>query len=189
MATGPDVPYQRKHRRLGGLLPWVSAAVLVAGVIAAIVAFTNEPAPKEPQRSNVAAQVATTEKTVPLPADVRRVAGRFILTAVARKNLDEAWRISAPALKEGISYEQWLTGAIPVVPYPTDQIDIAPMKIDYSYADKALLEVALLPKKGASVKPQIFFIGLQAFGQGRSRRWLVSYWAPRGSVALPAKPG
>ena len=46
-----------------------------------------------------------------------------------------------------------MTGQIAVVPYPADAIDVAPFKIDYSYPREALLEVMLLPKATAKIRP------------------------------------
>jgi hypothetical protein len=78
-----------------------------------------------------------------------------------------------------------MTGAIPVVPYPADTTAPAPVKIDYSYRNRALLEVLLVPRKGVQTKPQLFLLGLRAFGTGENRRWLVEYWAPFGAPKIP----
>ena len=86
---------------------------------------------------------------VPLHADARRVAVRFIQTAVARRNLDEAWLLVGPNLRGGLTRKRWITGANPVVPYPIDELDVAPYKVDESYTTRALLEVALLPREGS----------------------------------------
>jgi hypothetical protein len=48
--------------------------------------------------------------------------------------------------------------------------------------------VALIPKDGANVRPQTFYIGLKAKQQGGKKRWLVNYWAPRATVEVPALP-
>ena len=76
---------------------------------------------------------------------------------------------------------EWLTGNIPVVYYPAKAIETATFKVDESYPDEAILEVALLPKESTKVKPQIFFIGLKKTGS----RWRVSYWVPRAAPAVP----
>jgi len=65
--------------------------------------------------------------------------------------------------------------------YPADAIDTAAFKIDESYPTEAVLEVALIPKEGETVKPQIFFVGLKKSGG----RWQVYYWAPRAAPAIP----
>ena len=64
------------------------------------------------------------------------------------------------------------------------------MKVDYSYKDHALLEVALIPKNGSKVdgvaiKPQLFYLELRAYGQGKARHWLVTDWVPRGAPHIP----
>ena len=76
---------------------------------------------------------------------------------------------------------EWLTGNIPVVYDPAKAIEAATFKVDESYPDEAILEVALLPKDSAKVKPQIFFIGLKKAG----KTWQVSYWVPRAAPAVP----
>ena len=72
-------------------------------------------------------------KQVPLDAAARKVAGRFILTAVARQNLAESYALAHPELRQGMSKREWLTGNIPVVYYPAKQIETATFKVDESY--------------------------------------------------------
>jgi hypothetical protein len=64
------------------------------------------------------------------------------------------------------------------------------MKVDFSYRNHALLEVALLPKDGAKVngvkvKPQLFYLELQAYGKGKARHWVVIGWVPRSAPRIP----
>ena len=127
------------------------------------------------------ADLAGNGKQVPLDTEARRVAGRFILTAVARENLGESYDLVHPELRQGMTRREWLTGNIPVVYYPAKAIETATFKVDESYPDEAILEVALLPKDSAKVKPQIFFIGLKKTGA----HWRVSYWVPRAAPAVP----
>lgn len=170
-------------RRFQIWLSAVSALTLVAGGIAALVVFVgNTGRSLDTPIRNEPAKVYTEPKSVALAPEVRRVAGRWILTAVRRQHLGEAWRLTAPSLKQGYTLKHWLTGSIPVVPF-TYPIGLVKLKVDYSYADRALLEVVLLPKN-PKVKGQYFFIGLHAFGEGPQRRWLVDYWVPRGSPHL-----
>src|SRR5206468_8257851 len=123
-------------------------------------------------------------KTTKLDASARHTAQVFILTAVARKNLRQAYGLAGPQIKQGQSLKSWMTGNIAVVPYPIDKLDLAPMKIDYSYPNEVGLEVALLPKKGASVKPQIFYMTLIK----KHGKWLVNGWVPRGAPKVPLNP-
>ena len=174
----------RRGRRLVFV---ASLLVLVSGIVAATVAFFgNTGESLESPLSNKPAQVFTERKQVPLDKEARRVAARFILTAVARENLGESYELSHPSLRQGMSKKEWLTGNIPVQPYPTAELDKATFKVDESYADEAILEVALLPKASAKIKPQIFYIGLKKVGAtGSAGRWQVYYWTPRAPPQVP----
>ncbi len=186
-ASSSTVASRRFRRRL---YRWASVFVLLAGIaVFAGVHYRDVGKSVDPPLRNTPAQIAKKEKTVPLSPEARRVAGRFILTAVARRNLAESWNLVDPTLREGFTLAEWKTGNIPVVPYPVDSIDVSPFKIDYSYANRALLEIALLPKEGTKVKPQLFFLRLRARGSGEDRRWLVDYWIPRGAALTPSSGG
>jgi len=113
--------------------------------------------------------------TVKLKPGAQTVARRFIETAVARKNLPEAYNLVTQQLKQGQSLKSWNTGNIAVIPYPVDDIKYAPMKIDFSYTNEAQIEVALLPKAGAKIKAQLFLMDLVK----RNGKWLVNSWVPK----------
>lgn len=169
-------------RRFQRNLLWASSLVFVAAIVTvSVVFFGNTAQSHETPLSDEPAAVFERERQVPLSSDARKVAGRFILTAVARKNLDESYDLTHPDLRQGLSREEWRTGNIPVTPYPTDKLDFASFKVDESYPDRAVLQVALLPEEGAKVRPQIFFIGLRKVGA----KWLVDYWIPRGAPPVP----
>jgi hypothetical protein len=168
-----------------------SALLFLAGVIAVIWVFTGSnpaavsssaPATKAtviPKQSGHAAP-----RNVKLDPVARRVLGRFVLTAVARTNLAEAYQLSGPGLRQGMPLKEWLKGAIPVVPFPVFSLKYAPFKIDYSHPNHALVEVAMVPTGKhikAGIKPQIFFADLVRL----HGRWFVDSWAPRGFPALP----
>lgn len=166
---------------------WASAAVLVAGGVAFLVAHLgNTGRSLETPLSNEPAQVYHQPKTVRLtPAarvDAFLTASKFIQTAVLRKHLDTAWKLTAPSLKQGYTLREWETGDIPVVPYPA--VGLGGWKVDYSYGNKLGLEVVLVPKAGSRLGPKLFAIELQRAGSGKHRHWLVDSWAPRG-VSMP----
>ena len=168
----------RTHRQVSLL----AGLVLTAGVVAFTVAYFGDTGTsQETPLSDKPAQVFAPRKQVPLDTEARRVAGRFILTAVARENLGESYDLVHPELRQGMTRREWLTGNIPVVYYPAKAIETATFKVDESYPDEAILEVALLPKESAKVKPQIFFIGLKKTGA----HWRVNYWVPRAAPAVP----
>src|SRR5215831_25522 len=143
------------------VLPWVAALVLAAGVLAVIVKFVPS-SNGNTDTSKTQHPVAVSEKppkTVKLAPGARDVAGTFILTAVRRKHLEKAWKIVGPEIKQDLTLKQWMTGNIPVVPYLTPT-DITPMKIDYSFKNQALIEVAMVPKKGTKGQTNIFYLEL-----------------------------
>jgi hypothetical protein len=176
----PAVTHRQRRR-----LVWVLVGAAVCGGLGLVLMLApDKDAPKQ-RLSNQPAQVEPPLVKVPLAEEARRVAVRFIQTAVARQNLDEAWTLVGPNLRGGLSRAEWVTGANPVVPYPIDQLDVAPYKIDESYATTALLEVALLPRKGAGVRAQVFFLGLRKLGTGERARWVVDNWVPRASAVVP----
>jgi hypothetical protein len=169
-------------------LSWISGLVLLAGAIAFTIAYFGDTA------ENVDIRAATNEPapikvapTVPLDPKARRVAGEFVVSAVTRQNLKKAWTLTHPDLKAGYTYKQWLTGNIPVPFYPAKSIDAASYKVDQSNPNQAVIDLLILPKKGAPEGPQAFFIGLKPVGKGKDRRWLVTYFLPHGgsSTAVP----
>ena len=171
-------------------LSLLSGLILVAGVVAFAVAWIGDTGTsQETPLSNEPAQLFTPRKQVPLDVAARRVAGRFILTAVARENLGESYDLVHPELRQGMTKKEWLTGNIPVVYYPAKEIETARFKVDESYPDEAILEVALLPKDAKKVKPQVFYIGLRKAGKGTAARWMVNYWVPRAAPQIPTDRG
>ena len=174
-------PSPRGRRRLA------YAAAGFAGLAAVVALFVfgpNKNAAPEVLR-NVPADVPSPQVPAPITDEARRVAVRFVQTAVARKHLAEAWTLIGPNLKGGMTKKEWTTGNNPVVPYPVNDLEVAPYKVDQSFEDNALLEVALIPRKGSDVKAQVFFLELVKVGKGASARWVVNNWVPRGSPLLP----
>lgn len=159
-------------------LPWVLATLVVAGGIAVLIAVLphgngNSATPLNP---NVPAKdVSKVPKSVKLDPTAEKVARRFIQTAVARKNLREAYAITGPQLIQGQSLRSFISGNNAVVPFPVDAVSLAPMKVDYSYKNEALIEVALLTKPKSGVKSQLFQMQLNRI----HGKWVVNMWAPR----------
>ena len=167
-------------------LSLLSGLILVAGLVAFAVTWIGDTGTsQETPLSNQPAKTFTPRKQVPLDVEARKVAGRFILTAVARENLGESYALVHPELRQGMTKKEWLTGNIPVVYYPAKEIETATFKVDESYPDEAILEVALLPKDTKKTKPQVFYIGLKKAGKGTAARWMVNYWVPRAAPQIP----
>jgi hypothetical protein len=176
------------RRTLYRWAPYVGGLVLAIGVGAFLIAFYGNTA------ENSAPQTVRTGppdlgdqpgKPTKVSAEVQQTAAKFIKTAVARQNLALGWKLTHPDLKAGTTYREWMHGTSSVIPYPVDTRIAPAFRVDESYARRAELEVILEPKKGSNVKPQIFFIGLKAVGNGAKKHWLVYYWAPRSVNPLP----
>lgn len=175
------VPWYRSRRTLVGCGVVAAAAVAVVGIFALgpnknaePEHFTNEPA-----------QEVKPPAKAPFDPAARQVAMRFVQTAVAREHLDEAWNLSGPTVRGGLTRAEWMTGDIPVVPFPLDKLEVAPFKVDASYADSAIVEIALLAKKNSGIRSQIFFMELKKVGKGKNARWVVDNWVPRASAVIP----
>lgn len=175
-------------RGLNRALPWIAGAVLLIGVLAfwqTTVRSNGNPETFSDER----VQNASTVETVPLAPEARQVVVRFIKTAVMRQNLDEAWQIAGPQIRQNLTLQQWRTGNIPVVPYPNAAVNQSPVKITWSHPTEAGLEVVLQPGKGSKDKPQLFFVGLLKQGSGSQAKWVVDYWAPYAPPPIPSNPG
>jgi hypothetical protein len=192
MSDGSHIGAAGRPTRRTRRLAWASAiAILVAGVVAAVVVFaggSSRPTARTVDPASVgspAKQSPAAPRNVTLDPAAKRVLGRFVLTAVARKNLQAAYDLAGPGIRQGMSLKQWLTGSIPVVPYEVSSLRYAPFKIDYAHPDHALVEVAMIPTDKASkrgLKSQIFFADIVRIGG----KWFVNSWVPRGFPMLPS---
>jgi hypothetical protein len=174
-------------RTLNRALPWIAGAVLLIGVFAFWQTQTQTNSTTETFGQGEVRNPSA-EPTVPLPPEAKQIAVKFIKTAVVRKNLREAWAISGPGIRQDLSLREWMSGNIPVVPYPEADLANAPVKVDWSYPNDVSLQVVMQPRKGSKEKPQIFYIGLKKFGSGADAKWLVDYWAPYAPPPIPSAP-
>ena len=170
------------------LLPGAAGVVLVGGLVALLVALNvggiRGSGLQQPVSGAPAAPAKPTpaKPNVPLEPDARRVAGRFILSAVVRRNLADSYAITAPALRQGLTLQQWETGNIPVVPYPTADLKPVRLSVTRSTKNAASIRVFLDPRVAtAGIKAQIFIMQLEKTGGS----WLVTAWVPYNAIAIP----
>lgn len=185
--TGGFLGSPRRQRQLF----WGSAAVLLAGVGAflALVVFRGTPNAFTDTFSNQPAQLYHPDKKAPISKEQLALARKFILTAVARKDLDQAYGFVHPDLRGGLTRKQWDQGNIPVVYYQARNAKTAAFTVDYSYKTQALLEVDLTAKKGTETRPELlFYLGLKREGGKPTGRWLVNYWEPHWRPPVPQAP-
>jgi hypothetical protein len=165
-------PLWRSPGLRAGVL-WLSGVALAAAAVALAVGFVLSTGKSLP-----ADEVAAVPGSAKLPKDAEAVVRRFVVTAVGRGDLGEAWTLVGPHLRRGMTIEEWKKGNIPIAPLPTDSIDYR-LKVDYAYATEAVIEIALLPKRGFNMDPQIFFLTLVKVGPEGKKRWVVDGWVPR----------
>jgi hypothetical protein len=192
-----------RARSLGGsrLFLWISMLVLVAGVIAFVTvslgsgggATTQSNSPPPPNIDGtdyVPGGVQKPRNVNEVPKAARVAAGEFILAAVGREDLPKAWRLSHPDLKKACacSYKQWLSGNIPVQPFPTGGLQGVAYAVNELSPRRVVLETLLSPKPGGGAHESAFYLGLKAVGTGSQLKWLVDYWAPMGVPPVPLNP-
>ncbi len=162
----------------------VAAAVAVVAAVLIILQFANG----SNGVPNAAAGWGTTyatpkpPKTVKLDQKAQTIATKFVRTAVARKNLEAAYQISGPHVREGMTLKEFLSGNIAVVPYKITSKTSAHMKIDHSYANKAVLELFLVTPGRAGRDFYVDMIKVDG-------KWFVDGWVPRGTPPIPTDPG
>src|SRR5262245_29430039 len=103
-------------RKFNKWFPWISGAVLVVGVLVFLgVHFSNTAKPENTQPTGPPVRAAAPPKNIPFPAAAWNVTREFVQTAVARKHLDEAFALTHPSMRAGISKKEWRNGELPVV--------------------------------------------------------------------------
>ena len=110
----------------------------------------------------------------------------FLATAVARKHLERSWDVIAPSVKRGYTYAKWKNAhALPVIPYPIDDVNRVQYYLDYASTKEILIEVGVGSKPELHIRPASFQLGLVPVRKGAQTRWLVDYWMPRWTPLLP----
>ena len=108
----------------------------------------------------------------------------FVRTAVLRHDLGRSWELASPALRIGVTRRQWLSGDLPVYPFPADPARTE-WDLDYADEEEVALNVTLVPRHGAKDAPEVFGVSLSPVGRGARRHWLIGSWYPRGELSQP----
>jgi hypothetical protein len=183
--------------RASRVLFWLGALVLAAGVTFFIVKLadrggSSNPTPAASSSTPIkqpASGAGTAVAFKKIDPAARRVAGDFIMTAVARKHVAQSWQLTHSSLRAGYTKKQWKTGNIPVTPFPVNSLDQARFKVMYRLKREILLEVALVAPPHSNTDTTIFQLGLRKVGNGGSAHWTVDYWVPVWSPPVPFAPG
>jgi hypothetical protein len=174
----------RKRRRL---LRIALALVALAAAAGAFLLLPDAPKPPperfsdEPAQLYDPSQVKTTVSTADRRA-IDRTLERFVEDAMGRGDLASAYRLSSPALRNGLTLAQWRRGEIPVYPYTARPGSSRGWELRFREDDLAALEVFLYPGKGESTGPITLAVDMRKLGG----RWLVEGATP---TAVFSKPG
>jgi hypothetical protein len=184
----------RRRRRLArlGLLLVVFA---VAAAILVLDPGATDPV-KDGPLTRTPEPAAAPEKplriTPAMRREIDRTVHRFVGTAVVRRNLDAAWELASPTMREGVTRRDWRRGDLPVLPYPEQAIENVDWNVGYSFDRTVGIDVMVVPKAGSGESVLVYAAELTETGAGSSRRWLVDSWIPRavlGQATAPARRG
>lgn len=170
----------RSRRRLILL----GALALAAGAVAAAVVSLPSPGKPDTGPAQAASQAAAPAAPPKQPVQRLGAADRrgimstlslFISTSVARHHPERSFEVVDPVLREGMTRAQWMSGNIPVVPYPAAGVDL--VTFSEFTGKRALVDVLLEPTRGSQLVRKTFQAELRLEGP---HRWAVSSWVPEG---------
>jgi hypothetical protein len=155
----------------------VAAVVLVAGLAVRYQTLNHgQTVYHTPGPNPFTASEADYGKVIPLPAEAQRTAKQFITMAVLRRDTAASYDLVTPKFRTGYTRAAWAKGAIPVQPFPSSAFGGATDRTVRSRASSVLFLVAI-----GSTTPTVpageFFLELVPV----DGRWLVNYWAPKGT--------
>lgn len=166
-------------RRLNRWLLVLGAVVLAAGVIAILATKVGSSGSTENANPTgpPIPDAAKAQRNIPFPKDAWEVAQKFAMTALPRKNPEQSYALSDPALRGGFTLKQWKTGNIPVPYFPTAKVYKYNWKnTNYAHPRDAALNLILIPTKESGMRSGTFQIGLAKVGQGAKAHWVVDYF-------------
>jgi hypothetical protein len=157
------------------------AALLI--VVLLLVFFRNTGhSTATPINEHSRAQVYHPPKTVKATAAQKAAAlstlSRFVHSAVIRRDLASSWPLATAHMKDGTSHTDWLSGNLPVVPYPATAFRTAGYTLKYQYKGILGYDVLVLPKEtkaGQLAGQQVYACELHDVHGS----WLVEQCYPR----------
>lgn len=181
-------PFWRRQQFWRFTLPIVAlAAAALAGLLVYNAFYGSNGLPNAKNGWGVTYTVPKDPATVKLDASVKPMVLRFIHTAVARKNLNIAYDMAGPEIRQGMTRKQFSAGAIAVVPFEINSKTKITLKVINSYATSAKIQAFLVTPGSADNKnsPHTFYADLIKSGG----RWYVNTWVPRWTPPIPTQPG
>lgn len=111
------------------------------------------------------------------PADraaINRTLDAFVRTAVRRENVAASYDLVTPDLRGGETRRQWVTGDIPVYPFPARGTSWHGWTLDYALKNEVAFELVLQPRRGSKEDPISFSASMKRI----HGRWLVDSFYP-----------
>jgi hypothetical protein len=139
------------HRKRVRLL-WGSIGGFVVVGVAALIVFVPNTGHSfaTPIDENAPAQVFHAPKTVKATEEQKAAAvsalSRFVRSAVIRRDLASSWPLATAHMKNGTSHADWLSGNLPVVPYPASSFRTVGFTLKYQYKGILGYDALVLPK-------------------------------------------
>jgi hypothetical protein len=166
-----------------------AALLLAVGAFAYFQSRANEgSAPTTaPRRQDQVRQAPTVKPGGKLDPQAQGVARQFILTALARQNLGRAWDLAAPELRGAVTKKQWLSGELPMPPFPVSDLETTGFDVVGTAPGKILLQVLLVPKLNSGYTPTRYDVTLVR--RGKAGAWKVSYFLPYAPPGMYTEPG
>jgi len=185
MSTGeshiPVLSSPRQRRRL--LYAGVALAVVAAFAAAAVVLPSGH---RHESALRPGPDTAPAPKPLHLTAADRRsidgLLARYVPAALGRRDLDTAYELSTPALRQGMSLAEWRRGSIPVFPYRAMFSGRHSWKPAFAFDNEVNFDLLLQPARDEKLGPISFTFDLRHIGG----RWLVDSVFP---AAVFTKPG
>jgi hypothetical protein len=171
------------HRARMRLLRRSIAAAVVLIVALLLVFFRNTGhSTATPINEHAKAWVYHPPKAVKATVEQKAAAvstlARFVRSAVIRRDLAASWPLATAHMKDGTSRADWLSGNLPVVPYPAATFRTAGFTLKYQFQGILGYDVLVLPKEtkaGQLAGQQVYACELHDVRGS----WLVDQCYPR----------
>jgi hypothetical protein len=163
-------------------LRWLTVAVVVAGLVTlAATKYSNTGESQATPLNDKPATVYHIPPRMHLSTEDRNelfaVTSQFVMTAVRRKHLGQAWGMLGPDMRAGQTRKSWDSGFNNVVPFNAD--GISAFNVLYAYRNDVAIDTGLVSGKGGAWSAKTFTIELKRY-PSRPHEWLVASWVPKG---------
>jgi hypothetical protein len=128
-----------------------------------------------------AAALAQPRTVKPDRAAIDRLLDEFIPAAVAQKDLQRGWELSAGVART-VSHAQWMKGNTSVQKYPAKGAKFRGWTVNYSYPGDIGFDILLQP-----TKPSLGAWSFRAEAQKIHGQWKITTWYPVATFAPPGK--